>query len=189
MRSGSGDGVVTSELLKTGSSITAMLIDGSENMLSQARARLKGYQSTDFLKASFQDIIRNNIISGQEFDFIVSSMAIHHLGMDEKNSLFKGIYSWLRSGGYFVNIDVVLAPSESLDKWYMEAWREWMDEKKISLGIENDPSLNIIQRYKRNEDNKPDTLDSQINALKEIGFKDVDCFYKYGIFTMYGGKK
>ena len=186
---GCGDGIVTSEILKTRSSITAVLIDASENMLSQARERLKGYQSIDFLKSSFQETIRNNIISDQEFDFIVSSMAIHHLATDEKKSLFKGIYRWLRSGGYFVNIDVVLAPSESLDKWYMKAWQEWMDEKKISMGIEDDPSQNIVQRYKNNDDNNPDTLDGQINALKEIGFKDVDCFYKYGIFTMFGGKK
>jgi tRNA (cmo5U34)-methyltransferase len=35
----------------------------------------------------------------------------------------------------------------------------------------------------------PDTLAAQLNALQTIGFEDVDCFYKYGIFTMYGGKK
>lgn len=46
-----------------------------------------------------------------------------------------------------------------------------------------------MRRYKDNKDNKPDTLDNQINALKEVGFKEVDCFYKYGVFTMYGGKK
>jgi len=57
------------------------------------------------------------------------------------------------------------------------------------MGIEGNSSDDIIQRYKDNRDNKPDTLDEQLNALKSVGFKDVDCYYKYGIFTMYGGRK
>jgi tRNA (cmo5U34)-methyltransferase len=36
-------------------------------------------------------------------------------------------------------------------------------------------------------ENKPDTPNVQLNALRTIGFKDVDCYYQYGIFTMYGG--
>jgi len=44
-------------------------------------------------------------------------------------------------------------------------------------------------RYKHLKENKPDVLEEQLNALKEHGFKDVDCFYKYGIFSVYGSKK
>jgi len=28
-----------------------------------------------------------------------------------------------------------------------------------------------------------------MDTLREIGFKDVDCFYKYGIFSMFGGRR
>jgi len=38
-------------------------------------------------------------------------------------------------------------------------------------------------------DGSADMLKDQINAIEEIGFKDVDCFYKYGVFAMYGGRK
>ena len=31
--------------------------------------------------------------------------------------------------------------------------------------------------------------EDQINALKEIGFREVDCYYKYGIFAVFGGRK
>lgn len=57
------------------------------------------------------------------------------------------------------------------------------------MGILDNSYDDIIQRYKDNRDNKPDTLDKQLKALKSVGFKDVDCYYKYGIFTMYGGRK
>ncbi|MGZ7117956.1 MAG: hypothetical protein ACXVHS_11035, partial [Methanobacterium sp.] len=48
---------------------------------------------------------------------------------------------------------------------------------------------NVPDKYKNNPDNHPDTLISQLNALKLIGFKNVDCYYKYGIFAIYGGQK
>jgi len=64
-----------------------------------------------------------------------------------------------------------------------------MDDKKASLGIERECFSDVIMRYKHLKENKPDVLEEQLNALKEHGFKDVDCFYKYGIFSVYGSKK
>ncbi len=185
---GCGDGIVTHGLLEIDDSIFATLIDGSEDMLNKAKERLKGFQNIYYIKASFQEILEKGILQ-QKSDFIVSSLAIHHLNMDEKREFFRLIHSNLYEGGYFMNIDVILPPTESLDRWYMKLWEEWMDERKASIGIEGKPSSDIIQRYKDMEENKPDTLNNQINALKEVGFKEVDCFYKYGIFTIFGGKK
>ncbi len=185
---GCGDGIVSRELLKIDDSISAILIDGSGDMLNKAKERLRDFKNADFIKASFQEIISGDIIKG-EFDFIFSSLAIHHLVMNEKIHLFEKIYSLLNMNGYFLNIDVVLSPAETLEQWYLELWKDWIDQRKAFLGIHGDYYNDIIRRYKDNRDNKPDTLDNQLNALKEIGFKDVDCFYKYGIFTIYGGRK
>ena len=185
---GCGDGIVIQELLKIDNSIAATLIDGSEDMLNKAKDRLKDSENIRFIKASFQEIL-NKQISLQRYDFIVSSLAIHHLTMKEKKALFRTIYSHLNDGGYFLNIDVILAPSDALEQWYLSLWREWIAERKTILGIEGNSYDDIIQRYKDNKDNKPDTLDKQLKALKSVGFKDVDCYYKYGIFTMYGGRK
>src|SRR4030042_4105378 len=185
---GCGDGIITHELLRIDDSIVATLIDGSEDMLNKAKDRLKDSENIRFIKASFQEIL-NKKISLQRYDFIVSSLAIHHLTMKEKKALFRTIYSHLNDGGYFLNIDVILAPSDALEQWYLSLWREWIAERKSILGIKSNSYDDIIQRYKDNRDNKPDTLDEQLKALKSIGFKDVDCYYKYGIFTMYGGRK
>jgi len=182
---GCGDGFIIHELLKIDDSIAATLIDASEDMLNKAKERLKGFKKIHFIKASFQDILDKNIAL-QNFDFIISSLAIHHLSMNEKIALFKYIYSHLNADGYFLNIDVILAPTGDIEQWYLLLWEEWIEERKTSLGIEGNFYDGVLQRYK-DKDNKPDTLDDQLNALKSIGFKDVDCFYKYGIFTMYGG--
>lgn len=185
---GCGDGIVIYELLKIDNSIEATLIDGSEDMLNKAKDRLKDFGNLHFIRASFQEILNKDTVP-QSYDLIVSSLAIHHLTMEEKTALFRTIYSHLNVDGCFLNIDVVLAPSDALEKWYLLLWKQWIDERKSFLGIEGSQYDDIAGRYKDNTDNKPDTLDMQLNALQTIGFKDVDCFYKYGIFTMYGGKK
>jgi tRNA (cmo5U34)-methyltransferase len=186
---GCGDGILISELLKIDNSIEATLIDGSEDMLNKAKDRLKDFGNHQFIRASFQELLNNNTPLQSYYDFIVSSLAIHHLTMEEKTALFKIIYSLLNEDGYFLNIDVILAPSDALEQWYLLLWKQWMDERKSLLGFEGSHYDDMIRRYKDTTDNKPDLLASQLNALQAIGFKDVDCFYKYGIFTMYGGKK
>ncbi len=40
-------------------------------------------------------------------------------------------------------------------------------------------------RYRNNQDN---TL-NRLKILKFTGFKDIDCYYKYGIFSVYSGLK
>ncbi len=34
------------------------------------------------------------------------------------------IYAHLKTDGYFLNIDVMLAPTEALDGWYMKLWQD-----------------------------------------------------------------
>ena len=185
---GCGDGIVIYELLKVDGSLKATLMDGSEDMIIQAKERLKECQNLQFIRASFQDILDETVVL-ENYDFIVSSMATHHLPLKEKTALFKTVYSHLNVDGYFLNTDVILAPSDRLEQWYLQLWKQWIDERKSILEVEGHDYDDVIRRYKDNTDNKPDLLNSQLESLKAIGFKDVDCFYKYGIFTMYGGKK
>lgn len=47
----------------------------------------------------------------------------------------------------------------------------------------------IPEKYKESPDDFPDTLDTHLEILKKSGFTDVDCFFKYGIFSLFGGFK
>jgi len=183
---GCGDGIISHELLKIDASIGATLVDPSQDMLNKAGERLKDFKGIHFIKASFQDLLEKDLIT-KGFDFIVSSLAIHHLSMEDKIELFRRIYSYLNTEGFFVNIDVVLAPIEPLEQWYLSLWKAWILERKAALGIEGGYYEDVIRRYKNNQDNRPDTLVSQLMALESVGFKGVDCFYKHGIFVMFGG--
>jgi len=183
---GCGDGLFIQELLKSFSPGNITLVDGSSEMLAAARKRLKNAPDIDFLQIDFQKLLSKQPLT-KRFDFVYSSLAIHHLPYSEKRRLYTYIYSLLKTGGCFVHYDVVLFSSEKNESWYMSHWRDWIANypdparSKRLLGIPDD--------YKQNQDNLPDTLESQLQALKEIGFKDVDCYFKHGIFSLFGGFK
>lgn len=84
---GCGDGILTGELLEIDNSISAILVDGSDDMLRRAKGRFKKNDGVRFVKAGFQELMKEDLLP-ESFDFIVSSLAIHHLDKGEKNSLF-----------------------------------------------------------------------------------------------------
>ncbi len=185
---GCGDGIITHELLCIDTSIRATLIDGSDDMLSRAKERLKDFSSVDFQHITFQDLLTKGRLD-KMYHFIVSAQAIHHLSSDEKSELYEMMLAHLHPDGFFMNIDVTIAPDDSLEQWYMTLWKEWIDNEKRVLAMEGDPFHDVITRYKEAGENRPDTLEEQLRMLKDAGFRNVDCFYKYGIFTVFGGMK
>ena len=66
-------------------------------------------------------------------------------------------------------------------------WREWIDANADDSKKKN--YLRMPDVYKENPDNKPDTLEAQLQALENAGFKNIDCYHKFGIFAMFGGSK
>jgi tRNA (cmo5U34)-methyltransferase len=186
---GCGDGVLAEELFKADSSINATLVDGSQDMLQKAKERLGTQQNVSFVEASFQEILDGGVKFGN-YDFCISSHAIHHLELSEKESLFRFINSHLNIGGRFINWDVVLSPSNELEDWYFVIWKEWMQNMMIKFNVEDEKPEDVIRRFKDPLSmNKPDTLEAQLTALQDAGFLDVDCYYKNGIFALFGGIK
>jgi tRNA (cmo5U34)-methyltransferase len=183
---GCGDGLFIQELSKSFRPAKVTLVDGSAEMLEAAQKRLSGQTGKYYIQASFQQLLTDDPV-GYNFDFIYSSLAIHHLPFDEKKRLYAYIYEHLSSGGWFINYDVVLSLSKKLEKWYLSFWREWIN--KYPSKEKREQLLGIPSQYKGNPDNLPDSLESQLEVLKEIGFCNLDCFYKYGIFSLFGGSK
>ncbi|MBE9532407.1 MAG: class I SAM-dependent methyltransferase, partial [Proteobacteria bacterium] len=187
---GCGDGIITERLLDSDDKITqAVLVDASSEMLDAAKERLKGLRGVEFIESTFEDIMANGTLEGP-FDFVSSSLAIHHLTMKDKAALFDYIYGLLAPGGAFINIDVVLGPTDEVDDWYLADWCDWLRARGVN--VDGNGADDTFVRPKRCKDipgNKPSTLEEQLSALKNSGFKEVDCFYKIGTFTAFGGRK
>ncbi len=185
---GCGDGILARELLIIDDSITATLVDGSNDMLEKAREKLAEAVDTRFLNMSFQELISEKPELG-EFDFAVSSLAIHHLTSNEKAELFKYVFSCLVEGGYFVIVDCTRSQAGPVEDWFLQLWRERIEERQVGLNVEADFEK-MYEKYTETEHySRVDSLQDQMNTLREVGFSEVDCYYKHGLFAMFGGKK
>ncbi len=185
---GCGDGALAHELLRVNPKLSFTLVDASQDMLLRADERLGVYTNVHFVKASFAGLLDGTVDLG-EFDLCVSAQAIHHLSFEEKADLFKYIFKHLSDRGSFLNIDVVRPPSEEIEAWYFDIWRGWMRMKMAEAGLDEDPERVISQFKDPASMNRPDTLEAQLDALRDAGFRDVDCYYKNGIFAVFGGRK
>ncbi|BDZ69861.1 methyltransferase domain-containing protein [Methanobacterium petrolearium] len=102
---GCGNGALTMELLKEDDKIQATLVDGSSEMLKNARENLEPYSHINFIHKTFQKLLKSEseesdiLVDG--FDLVISSLAIHHLHLEEKRSFFSYIYNHLNHGGFF----------------------------------------------------------------------------------------
>jgi len=183
---GCGDGIMAEALIGLDSSVEATLIDASADMLSAAKERLSGSGGVRFVESTFDELLSEDPLA-EGFDFVVSSLAIHHLDMAGKRALFEYVHRHLTDGGGFLIVDVVLSPTEGLEDWYLKLWSEWIEARGRTLP--NEGAFATPGRYKENPSNTPDTLSAQMLALEETGFKEVDCYYKYGIFSVFGGRR
>lgn len=105
---GTGTGATARPVLERHRESTLVGVDISAEMLSAARARLPG-ERVDLRVGRLQD----ELPSGP-FDLVVSALAVHHLGADEKAQLFERVGAALAPGGRFVLADVVV-PDDPAD--------------------------------------------------------------------------
>jgi tRNA (cmo5U34)-methyltransferase len=174
---GAGTGLVTSFLTAQFPNATFVLTDISDKMLTEARARFKG--ST---RHEFQGVDHRELRFHEEFDVVVSALSIHHLEHDGKQDTYIRIFRALRPGGAFVHAEQVLGPTPELETLYQ---KNWVESIRAS-GLAEDRIEASLQRV-RADLNAP--LQEQLEWLRAMGFHDVDCWFKYYRFAVFGGTK
>jgi len=174
---GAGTGLLSSFILDKFPGANLTLIDISEKMLEVAKERFKGKTNVTYI---IDDYTKYKL--DKKFDIIISSLSIHHLTDDDKKRLYSDIYSSLNNNGVFINADQVLGRTPFIESLYKKDWTNKVENSGLS-GEE------IHSAYERTKLDKMSTLDDQINWLKDIGFSDVDCIYKYFNFIVLFGKK
>lgn len=181
---GCGDGVVARTLLSAYPEASAVLIDHSLPMLSRAQEAMAGAR-VEIVQHDLADDIRG--VSGvRDADVIASAFAIHHLPTDRKQSLYGEIFDALAPGGMFVNIEHVASPTPRLEALFDDAL---IDSLVAGTGR---PHAEIAAEYHARPDkadNRLDSVEEQTSWLRDIGYVEVDCHFKFLELAMFGGVK
>jgi tRNA (cmo5U34)-methyltransferase len=162
---GAGDGRLLALLRLERPGAEAVALDFSPTMLAAARERFRDEPRVRVLEHNLEAPLPDL----GPFDAIVSSFAIHHVPDARKRTLYAEIHAALRSGGIFCNLEHVAPGSRDLHERFLRA-----------LGItpaDEDPS------------NQCAPVELQLQWLREIGFEDVDCHWKWLELAVLGGIK
>ena len=176
---GCGTGYISMKLKERFPNSKLTCLDFAENMITQARIRLKKYDSIIFYNEDFRKFEFD-----KTYDVAVSSLALHHLETKkEKKKFYSKIFDSLKSRGVFYNADIILSSNDYLQKLYISKWKEFMSRTISTKEIED------TWMTKHHKEDHPEILLDQLGLLKEIGFTDIDVVWKYYNFAVYGGTK
>jgi len=162
---GTGDGRLLALVRAEHSDTDAVAVDFSPAMLEASRKR--------FADDSRVRVIKHNMDSSLpalgKFDAVISSFAIHHLVHERKRALYEEVFALLNPDGVFCNLEHVSSPTPQLHEEFL---------LRIGFTVETeDPSNKLLG------------LETQLGWLREIGFTDVDCLWKWRELALLVGRK
>jgi tRNA (cmo5U34)-methyltransferase len=145
--------------------VKAVGVDFSPTMLELSRARFTGDSSVTIIEHNLDKVLPNFGV----FDVVMSSFAIHHVTHARKRSLYVEIFNMLVPGGVFCNLEHVASPSDGLHHEFL---------KSMGIAPENDDPSNKLLN-----------METQLGWLREIGFTDADCHWKWRELALLAGRR
>jgi SAM-dependent methyltransferase len=152
---GTGDGRLLALLRADRPGSVGVGLDISEPMLEAARARFADQRGIELLR---HDLAQPLPELGS-FGAVVSCFAIHHVADARKRTLYAEAYDRLVPGGVFCNLEHVASPTPRLHRAFYQALGYAPDFE--------DPSNHLLD------------VETQLGWLRDVGFVDVDCYWKW----------
>ena len=163
---GTGDGYTLGLLRGAHPGIEGVGVDFSAEMLGRARVRFAGDADVEIVEHDLDEPLPSSL---GRFDVVVSSFAIHHCVHARKRALYREVFDLLQPGGAFANLDHVDSATPELHLEFLAA---------IGHTPENDdPSNKLLD------------VETQLSWLRDIGFTNVDCHWKWRELALLCGVK
>ena len=162
---GTGDGRLLALVKREHPNTEAVAIDFSPAMLEAAKKRFAGDSSVAVVAHNLDDPLPDL----GRFDAVISCFAIHHVVHERKRALYSEIHALLNPGGAFCNLEHVASLSPSLHEQFLRG---------IGFTLETeDPSNKLLD------------VETQLQWLREIGFVEVDCHWKWRELALLAGRR
>jgi tRNA (cmo5U34)-methyltransferase len=162
---GTGDGYTLGLVRSVHPEAEGIGIDFSAEMLGRAHERFAVEPGIEIVE---HDLDQPLPPLGR-FDLVVSSFAIHHCVDERKRALYGEVFDVLEPAGQFLNLEHVDSPTPELHEEFLAAIGK--------TPAEDDPSNKLVD------------VETQLGWLRDIGFVDVDCFWKWRELALLAGVK
>jgi ubiquinone/menaquinone biosynthesis C-methylase UbiE len=163
---GTGDGDTLARVLEHFPHATGIGVDLNPEMLRLAHERFDGDPRAQVLAHDLDEPLD---ASFGRFDLVVSSFAIHHCAPARQRSLYGEVFGFLEPGGLFANLEHVDSPTPELHATFLRALGKDPDD--------DDPSNQLV------------AVETQLGWLRDIGFAQVDCIWKWREIALLVGER
>ena len=189
---GCGDGILGRTILVNYPDSKGIFVDFSEPMINAAKSKSEEYKNrAEFFVLDFgNEKWIEPILNLLPVDLVISGFAIHHQDDNNKKRIYNEIFNQiLKSGGLFLNLEQTASSSKENEKIFDEFFMDYMKKFNRESGGKNLLQKIEEEYYKDKEVNKLSPVEEQCNWLREIGFVNVDCFFKVFEISIFGGVK
>ena len=163
---GAGDGRLLALLKIDRPDAHGVATDLSPTMLDAARARFAGDATVQVVEHDLEAPL-SALGGAGSFDAVVSCFAIHHCSHARKRALYEEVFTLLEPGGVFYNLEHVASPTPELHEAFFAA---------IGMTLADEDRSNQLL-----------DVETQLAWLRDIGFVQVDCFWKWRELALFGG--
>ncbi|NQY74686.1 MAG: class I SAM-dependent methyltransferase [Candidatus Margulisbacteria bacterium] len=194
---GCGDGIMSRVILERFPNSRGICLDFSRLMVQKAKENLEPFSDrlhilqSDYSTKKYLSDIKNS----EPFDAVVSRFSIHHQPDIRKKTLYKEIYELLENKGFFINIEHVKSSTPWVDSIWNNVFidcltgveskkKKGKTREQVEYEFFNDPMW-----VKERKANLTSLVEDQCDWLRDIGYKNVDCFFKFLEIAVFGGQK
>jgi ubiquinone/menaquinone biosynthesis C-methylase UbiE len=160
---GCGDGEVIGRITSARPGAEGVACDFSPEMLERVRRRFADSESVTVVEHDLDEPLPTE---WGTFDLVVSAFAIHHVVDERKRALSREVFELLEPGGAFCNLEHVASTTPELHEAFLRA-----------IDADEDPSNKLVE------------VEPQLGWLRDTGFQQVECFYKWREIALLAGVK
>ena len=189
---GCGDGFLLAEALSLRPGSQGIGLDGSPDMIKQARIALAPIRPEVMLvHADFNDPTWPTRLPPVAPDLVISGFAIHHSEDDQKRAVYTAVHALLKPGGLFINLEHVASATPLGEELFEEMWAQWVVAVETSAGREAQYEQTLANHRASPEkaSNRLAPPEVQLQWLRNIGFQHVDCYFRYHELALLAGYK
>lgn len=147
------------------------LYDVSEPMLNKCREKYKGFIDSGIVDVENYDL--RNGIKTIDCSVVLSILTIQFTPIEYRQKIIESIYNCLNSNGAFIFVEKVLGNTNKIDTVFVDEY----------YGIKKENSYTqeqiLLKRKSLEGVLVPITENWNIDLLKSVGFKQIDCFWRF----------